>query len=263
MINKSLTTAIKKPLVGISCCNNKLGLHDFQMVADKYINAVVQGSNIIPVLIPSLGEQMLDLLPHLDGLYLTGSYSNLHPEHYNEAPAPANKANKNELRDTKRDHTNLALINKAVEIGMPVLGICRGFQEMNVALGGSLHQRLNECSNKVNHSEDKNQSLAKQYAYAHDITLTDNGILANIMKSQLKQKINSLHNQGVKVLAPSLKVEAVASDGLIEAISLSNNNSYFLGLQWHPEWQIASNSFYFEIFKSFSQACKNYQLNHH
>lgn len=244
-----------RPLIGITCCSNKLGIHDFQMVADKYINAAVKGSNIIPVLIPSLGDAMLDLLPKLDGLYLTGSYSNMEPHHFGGEDPGVEMP-----RDPRRDHTNLALIKKAVEMKMPVLGVCRGFQEMNVALGGTLHQQVFNIDGMIEHRENKEHTLEQQYATSHGVELAPNGLLAEMMKGELHQQINSLHGQGVDKLAPGLKNEASAPDGLIEAFSMDDNSSYYLGLQWHPEWQIENHPFYKTIFESFGHACREYRL---
>jgi putative glutamine amidotransferase len=245
-----------KPLIGISCCSNKLGIHDFQMVADKYINAAVIGSDVIPVLIPALGDNMVELLSHLDGLYLTGSYSNMEPHHFGGEDLGIEMP-----RDPRRDSTNLALLKQALAIKLPVLGVCRGFQEMNVALGGTLHQQLFELGDKIEHRENKNDNLEQQYATAHGITLNSAGLLAKITDGQLSQQINSLHGQGVDQLAPALKIEATACDGLIEAFSLADNSSYYLGLQWHPEWQLTEHPFYHQIYQSFGQACAKYRLD--
>jgi len=245
----------ERPLIGITCCSNKLGIHDFQMVADKYITAAVNGSQIIPVLIPSLGDSMLDLLPRLDGLYLTGSYSNMEPHHFGGEELGVDMP-----RDPRRDHTNLALLKRAVELKMPVLGVCRGFQEMNVALGGTLHQQIFNVDGMNEHRENKQHTIDQQYATAHGIELNTDGLLAEIMNGKLHQQINSLHGQGVDKLAPSLRCEAQASDGLVEAFSLANNASYYLGLQWHPEWQIENHPFYKSIFESFGHACRDYRL---
>lgn len=245
-----------RPLIGITCCSNKLGIHAFQMVADKYIKAAVDGSNIIPVLIPSLGDGMLDLLPKLDGLYLTGSYSNMEPHHFGGEDLGVEMP-----RDPRRDHTNLALLKQAVAMKMPVLGVCRGFQEMNVALGGTLHQQLFKVDGMMEHRENKQHTLEQQYAVAHDVALSSDGILADIMQNELTQQVNSLHGQGVDQLAPALKNEALAPDGLVEAFSLKDDSSYYLGLQWHPEWQIDNHPFYKKIFESFGQACAQYQAS--
>lgn len=260
MFSNEVSNYSNKPLIGISCCSSKVGIHDVQMVANKYITAAVIASNTIPVLIPALGEKMLALLPQLDGLYLTGGYSNVEPHHYGEQPLSIKAAGHVETRDKHRDNTNLALINGALKLGMPVLGVCRGFQEMNVALGGSLHQRLDSSSKSTNHKEDKHQSLEQQYAVSHKVTLSKSGLLDHMMQGQLIQPVNSLHQQGVNKLASSLKVEALAPDGLIEGFSLKDNQSFFLGLQWHPEWQIDKHPFYHAIFTAFGQACTQYKL---
>jgi len=243
-----------KPLVGISCCSNTLGIHNIQMVADKYINAVESFSDIIPVLIPTSVTTTLALLPRLDGILLTGSYSNIEPHHYGQSVLN----DYDEPRDEKRDQNNLALIQAALKLNLPVLGICRGFQEMNVALGGSLHQRLNLQSSILNHSEDKTKSLLEQYALAHEIMLNEDGLLAKLMDNQLTQRVNSLHGQGINKLARELTIEAVANDGIIEAFSRKSRESFFLGLQWHPEWQVNENKLYRHIFEAFGDACRLY-----
>ena len=139
-----------KPIVGITCCSSLNGIHHQQVVGDKYIRALMNGSDVIPVLIPSFGEAMLEILPHLDGIYLTGSYSNMEPHHFGGSELGIEMP-----RDPNRDNTNLALLRKAVELKIPVLGICRGFQEMNVAMGGTLHQQVFELDNMIEHREDK------------------------------------------------------------------------------------------------------------
>jgi len=249
------TQLTSKPIVGISCCSNKLGIHNVQMVTDKYITAVESFSDIIPVLIPTSVNAALALLPRLDGILLTGSYSNIEPHHYGQSVI----INSDEPRDKKRDQNNLALIQAALKLNLPVLGICRGFQEMNVALGGNFHQKLDLQPNLLNHSEDKTKSLSQQYALAHEIKLKEGGILANLMDNQLTQRVNSLHGQGINKLATDLSIEAVADDGIIEAFSRKNKESFFLGLQWHPEWQVNKNELYRHIFEAFGNACRLYK----
>lgn len=244
----------KKPVVGITCCSALNGIHPQQVVGDKYIRAIIEGSDVIPILIPSFGEEMEEVLPYLDGLYLTGSYSNMEPHHFGgkELEEPM-------VRDPNRDSTNLHLLKKALEINLPVLGICRGFQEMNVALGGSLHQQLFTVADMIEHREDKTGTLEAQYSCSHNIELSQSGLLASIMKGELQQGVNSLHGQGIETLAEQLKVEATAPDGLVEAFSLSNKASYYVGLQWHPEWNANKDPLSIAIFKSFGDACRQYK----
>jgi putative glutamine amidotransferase len=246
----------QKPIVGITCCSALNGLHHQQVVGDKYIRALMQGSDVIPVLIPSFGEAMLEMLPNLDVIYLTGSYSNMEPHHFGGTELDIEMP-----RDPNRDTTNLALLKKAIKLKIPVLGICRGFQEMNVALGGTLHQQVFELDGMLEHREDKSLSINEQYSLSHQLILSENGILASLSGGELIKQINSLHGQGIDKLANALKVEGTAPDGLIEAFSLANNASYYLGLQWHPEWKIAENPFYSDIFQSFGDACRKYKAN--
>lgn len=245
-----------KPLVGISCCSNKVGIHQQQFVGDKYIQAIMEGAGVTPVLLPSFGEEMLNILPHLDGLYLTGSYSNMEPKHFGGQDLGVDMP-----RDPNRDTTNLALIKQALQLKMPVFGICRGFQEMNVALGGSLCQQVFNRPGAIEHRENKQQSLEQQYAVAHSVTLPAGGLLNQWMKGESEQMVNSLHGQGVDRLGAGLRAEAIAPDGLVEAFSLRDNDSFYLGVQWHPEWKLADHPFYHTLFQQFGQACGLYQQN--
>lgn len=243
---------IRKPLIGIPCCTRMQGPHRFHMAGEKYILGAVQAAGGLPVLIPALGDQldMAQLLDTLDGLLLTGSPSNIEPHHYaGETSAPGT------LHDPQRDSTNLALIRAAITKGLPLLGICRGFQEMNVAFGGTLHQRLYELNGFIEHRENPEFSVAKQYAPAHEIRIEHGGMLNRITDCR-SAWVNSLHTQGVNRLGSGLQTEATAPDGLIEAFSVSAAPSFALGVQWHPEWQVMENPFYLRIFEAFGNACR-------
>ena len=242
----------RPPLIGISCCTTQIGPHPFHMAGDKYILGVLQGAGGLPVLIPALGDQLpLEaLLDRLDGLLFTGSPSNVEPHHYS---GPASEPGTH--HDPQRDATTLPLIRSAVERGVPVLGICRGFQEMNVAFGGSLHQRLHEAGRFSEHREDTSQPLDVQYAPVHEVRIEPGGLLDRVTGCSTAQ-INSLHTQGVDRLAPGLQPEAVAPDGLIEAFSVRSAPTFALGVQWHPEWKVTENSFYLRIFRAFGDACR-------
>ncbi len=240
-----------RPIVGISACTAMLGLHRFHMAGDKYIQATLTCADASPVLLPALGEDTAVLLPHLDGLLFTGSHSNIEPQHYGAA-MPLNGM----LTDPLRDATTLNLIRQAVAQQIPVLGICRGFQEINVALGGTLHQAVQEVSGLQDHREDKKLTLEQQYAVCHPVQLAPGGLLAGLMNADLLQQVNSLHGQGVARLAPGLRIEAVAPDGLVEAFSLSETAGFLLGVQWHAEWQCARHPFYQAIFEAFGLACR-------
>ncbi len=241
----------RKPVVGIPACTAMHGLHRFHMVGEKYIKAACEGAEVVPVLLPALGGEVAQLLPLLDGLLLTGSYSNLEPHHYGAEPGTAAAQH-----DPQRDATNLALVRQAVAQRVPLLGICRGFQEINVALGGTLHQQLHKVAGMADHREDKQLPLEAQYAVAHEVMLSPDGLLATIMAGELSQQVNSLHMQGVERLAPGLRIEARAPDGLVEAFSLPHEAGFLLALQWHPEWQLARHPFYQAIFSAFGAACR-------
>ncbi|MDE1169211.1 MAG: gamma-glutamyl-gamma-aminobutyrate hydrolase family protein [Pseudomonas sp.] len=241
-----------KPLVGVSACVKEIGLYAWHASGSKYLEAVCTAAQGLPVILPALGElsDTDGLLEHLDGLLFTGSPSNVEPFHY-QGPA----SQPGTVHDPLRDHTTLPLLRAAVAAGIPVLGICRGFQEMNVAFGGSLHQKVRETGSYMDHREPAHPSLEVQYAAAHDVDVQPGGVLQAIGLPQVIQ-VNSLHHQGVDRLAPGLRVEALAGDGLVEAASIEGSKAFALGVQWHPEWQVLSNPPYLRIFQAFGDACR-------
>lgn len=239
------------PVVGIICDKEIIGPHPFHIAGEKYIKAVSESSQCLPVLIPAMADSsMIDqLLELLDGVLLTGGYSMVDPLNYQDKPA----CNDTKL-DLARDNTSLPLAVKAVEKGVPVFGICRGFQEMNVAFGGSLHQKLHENGGYLEHREDKLLPLEQQYGANHPVKVVAEGELANIVKTA-SFKVNSLHTQGIDRLGEGLSVEATAEDGLVEAISVTNSESFALAVQWHPEWRVEENKQSEQLFHAFGQAC--------
>ncbi len=240
------------PLIGIPADRRLCGKHHFHMVGEKYIHAVALGANALPVLVPALGPDLdlAALLEVCDGLLLTGSASNVEPQHYGgPASAPGT------LHDPNRDATTIPLIPQAVAAAVPVLAICRGFQEMNVAYGGTLIQRLHEAEGYADHREDESTPLEVQYGPAHEVRLEPGGTLRAIA-GQDRLQVNSLHWQGVATLGRDLVVEARAPDGLIEAFRVSGAPSFALGLQWHPEWQFERNPFSRALFAAFGEASR-------
>jgi putative glutamine amidotransferase len=242
-----------RPVIGIPADRRMIGPHPFHAVGEKYITAVVQAADCLPLLIPVL-ETPLDvaeILARVDGIFFTGSPSNVEPARYaGPASAPGT------LHDPHRDATTLSLIPRAVASGVPVFGVCRGFQEMNVAMGGTLHQRVQEVAGFDDHREDKEQPLEGQYGPAHDVLLEPGSWLARLAGGDRVQ-VNSLHSQGVDRLAPGLTVEARATDGLIEAFRVQSARSFALAVQWHPEWQVMSNPFSRALFAEFGRAARN------
>jgi putative glutamine amidotransferase len=181
---------------------------------------------------------------------LTGSASNVEPHHYG---GPASEPGT--LHDPNRDATTLPLIPQAIAAGLPVLAICRGFQEMNVAYGGTLHQRLHEVDGYIDHREDESAPLDVQYGAAHEVLLEPGGRLREIAGRD-RLMVNSLHWQGIRDLGGGLEVEARAPDGVIEAFRAAGAADFGLGLQWHPEWQFESNPFSSALFAAFGDACR-------
>ena len=241
-----------RPIIGIPADRRIVGLHPFHMVGEKYVRAILTAADAIPLLIPSLGEELgLDeLLGRLDGILFTGSPSNVEPRHYDGTPSAPGT-----LHDPERDATTLPLIRKAVDAGVPVLGVCRGFQEMNVVFGGTLHQKVHEVPGYNDHRDDESQPLEVQYAAAHDETLEPGGLLRGLADSE-RIRVNSLHSQGVDRLGPGLIVEARAPDGLIEAFRVQGAATFAVAVQWHPEWNVMSNSFSRALFAAFGAACR-------
>ncbi len=229
-----------------------IGPHPFHAVGEKYIAAVVQAADCLPMLIPVL-ETPLDvtqILAHVDGIFFPGSPSNVEPVRYSGQPSEPGT-----LHDPHRDATTLSLIPRAVAAGVPVFGVCRGFQEMNVAMGGTLYQRVHEIEGLHDHREDKAQPLEVQYAPVHDVLLEPGSMLRSLARAE-RIRVNSLHGQGVEKLAPDLSVEARAPDGLIEAFRVKSAPSFALAVQWHPEWQVMKNPFSQALFAEFGRAVR-------
>jgi len=240
------------PVVGVLCDLETIGPHPFHVAGNKYIQAVIEAANCLPILIPAIAQQtqFQQLLSTLDGVLLPGGYSMVDPQNYQDQPADSETK-----LDIPRDQTSFGLIREAIAQGVPILGICRGFQEMNVALGGSLHQKLHDVGRFQEHRENKDLALEQQYADAHYVNLSANGQLSKIMKvNQLK--VNSLHTQGVDRLSNQLTIEATSEDGLCEAFSVQEAKAFAIAVQWHPEWQVMKNNKNKRLFEAFGNACK-------
>lgn len=248
-----MTTPDPVPLVGITCNLDAGTDSSAHRVQDKYVDAVVLGAGAVPVLIPAIGEALdIDsLLDRLDGILVTGALSNVDPAHY--GGPPPRDAN---LTDAARDSTTLPLIRKALERGIPLLAICRGIQELNVAMGGSLHQHVHELPGRRDHRSDKTKDYAGRYAPVHDIALTEGGRLQQVMGGAATIPVNSLHAQGIDRVAPGLAVEALAEDGTIEAVSASSCPGFALGVQWHPEFRVQENPWSMRLFGAFAEAAR-------
>jgi putative glutamine amidotransferase len=244
--------AAARPLIGIPADRRMLGQHPFHVVGEKYARAVLDGAGGLPLLVPALAEELAldDLISRLDGLVFTGSPSNVEPLHYSGPPSDPGT-----LHDPARDATTLPLIRKAVASGLPVLGICRGFQEMNVAFGGSLHQKVHEVPGRRDHREDPTLELDVQYGPAHEVIFEAGGTLRGLAGTD-RISVNSLHSQGIERLGTGLAVEARAPDGLIEAFRVEQAKTFAVAVQWHPEWKAMSNPFSRALFAAFGAAAR-------
>ncbi len=238
-----------KPLVGISCCTKSFGLYGTpnHAASDTYVRAVDQIVDAVPVLLPANGDaaDIETLLARLDGIILTGSRSNVHPELYGGPPHPEGTP-----EDAKRDAVTLRLIRAAIVAGVPVLAICRGLQELNVALGGTLHQRLQDLPGRIDHSTPLHANPRIRIGKAHSLDVALGGWLHSVAKAD-SIAVNSLHNQGIDRLAAGLVAEATAPDGTIEAVRLPASRALAVGVQWHPEYDFATDAVSYGIFAAF------------
>jgi putative glutamine amidotransferase len=222
------------------------------MVGEKYLKAIIEAADAVPFIIPVLADDLAidELVDQVDGVMLTGSYSDLEPHHYgSESEDP------NALRDPHRDALTLPIARHALETGVPLFAICRGFQELNVVLGGTLHQKVRDVPGYHDHKENPDDPLDVQYGPSHTVTLVESGMLARLAGAA-EVMVNSLHGQGVARLAEGVTVEAVADDGLIEAFTVDGAAAFALAVQWHPEWKATSNDFSSAIFAAFGDACR-------
>ena len=245
-----------KPVVLVPACNRLMGQHPFHVAGKKYIDAV-RLAGCQPLIVPGVESGEIDALLDLaDGVFLTGSASNVHPSHFGEAVHDTSLP-----LDPERDDWTLPLIPRALERGIPLFAICRGFQEANVALGGSLHQAVQEVPGQHDHRGAKDGSAEEQYAPAHDVTVLPGGALARVL-GEGPVEVNSVHGQGVNRLAAGLRVEAVAPDGLVEAFSVDAAPAFNLCVQWHPEWRAETNPVSMRLFRAFGVACAAFRDRH-
>ncbi|PKO52531.1 MAG: gamma-glutamyl-gamma-aminobutyrate hydrolase [Betaproteobacteria bacterium HGW-Betaproteobacteria-20] len=242
----------RKPIVLLPADIKQIGMHPFHVVGNKYIMAAAQAAETMPLLVPAISDYLdIDtLLALADGIMLTGSVSNLHPSHFGQSVLDTSLP-----LDPARDALTLKLVQAAIVAGIPLLAICRGFQEVNVAFGGSLHQAVHAVAGLNDHREADNGSIEARYAPVHKVNLVADGQLAAIVDNK-QMMVNSLHGQGIDKLGVGLTAEAYAPDGLIEALSVNNAKAFALGVQWHPEWGVMENPQYLAIFKAFGEACR-------
>ena len=237
-------------IVGIPACTKQINGEPQHSTPTRYGRALIGAAGAIPVLLPPFGEDMLAVLDRLDGLLLSGSPSNVHPDLYGGAPSMTP-----DKHDVFRDGTTLPLARAALARGMPLLAICRGIQELNVAMGGTLHQQVHLVQGRDDHRADDGE-LDHEFRLKHPVHVQ--GQLAAIVGAETIM-VNSLHEQAIDRPADGLEVEAVADDGTIEAVRVRDAKAFAFGVQFHPEWHFATDQASRAIFVAFGEACRRYQ----
>lgn len=242
------------PVVLLPACNRVLGDHPSHTIGRKYVEAV-RLAGALPLVLPWLEPGEIDAALDLaHGVLLTGSPSNVDPARFGEAVHDPSLP-----LDPLRDSWTLPLARRALERGVPLLGICRGLQEVNVALGGSLHQAVHELPGVADHRSDDDDPVDVQYRPVHRVRVARGGVLQGIVGAEAAERgldVNSLHGQGVHRLAPGLRVEATAPDGTVEAFTLPSSNGFNLCVQWHPEWLPAADPVSARILRAFGAAVR-------
>lgn len=241
-----------QPVIAVPADIREFQSYFWHAVPEQYLNAALLGSDVLPLIVPAFerGYDVNTILDRVDGVLVSGSRTNVHPSLYGEQETEAHGP-----FDPARDTTSLALIKKAIERGIPVLAICRGIQEMNVALGGSLATEIQEQDDIFDHRTPVSDDHDVRFAIRHAIRVAEGSCLAGIVGAG-EISVNSLHRQAISKLAPGLMVEAVADDGTIEAVSAINSRGFAVGVQWHPEYWVETDTPSANLFKAFGDAAR-------
>ncbi len=246
-----------QPLVAVSTDVRTFENYTWHAAPRQYLEAALGAAGVLPVLVPSFGDRLdIDgLLDRVDGVLITGSKSNVHPSLYGAEATEANGP-----YDPDRDATTLPLIRRAVERGVPLLAICRGIQEMNVALGGTLATEIQELPGRSDHRAPASDNQDVRFAIRQSVTIKPGSCLAGVFGAGDIQ-VNSVHRQAVDRLGPNLQVEAVAPDGTVEAVSVRGSRGFAVGVQWHPEYWAGTDENSAKIFRAFGDAARGQMLS--
>jgi putative glutamine amidotransferase len=242
------------PIIAVAADYKELDGYRWHAAAETYLRAIITGLGGIPLIVPSLGAEIdFDaLLDRVDGVLLPGAKSNVHPSRYGEAPSPAA-----EPYDLKRDATTFPLIEAAIARGVPLFAICRGFQELNVALGGTLVSEVQELPGRHDHRAPASDDQSVRFSIRQDVAVAPGTALAEIVGEGTK-RVNSLHRQAIGALGENLAVEATAPDGTVEAVRVRNARGFAIGVQWHPEYWVESDETSAKLFAAFGRAVRAY-----
>ena len=251
-----MTSEKQRPVLGVISCNRDVEGQAAQAVMTRYLVSALKYADAAGLLVPALPELMnaKEIAPRLDGLLLTGTPSNLDPKRYgaiiDDAPGPF---------DPYRDEMTAHLIDAMIELGKPVFGICRGFQELNVAFGGTLRRDMADHPDLIPHHAPSHKTFAEYFEHIHPVNLAKGGVLERAYKAD-ELNVVSVHYQGVDQLGKGLTVEATAPDGVVEAISANINGAPILAVQWHPEWKAHENPQSQTFFKLLGRALRREPL---
>lgn len=239
-----------KPVIGIIGCNREFEGEMAHLVKARYVTGVREFADAVPVILPGFAvpEDAPLALARLDGVLLTGSAANMAPEFYqgpDDARGPF---------DRTRDNTAIALISAARQLGVPLYGICRGLQEINVALGGSLRDQRNDQDREIAHHSRDEAGLEEMFAQAHQVDIAPGSSLSQMLETS-RIEVNSVHYQMIDRLGDGLRVEATADDGVVEAVAARDGSPLF-AVQWHPEWRPTERTHHIAFWKALGDAAR-------
>ncbi len=243
---------MRQPLIAVTGDVRDFDNYTWHAAPQTYLEAAVGVAGVTPLIVPAFGGRIdLDaILDRVDGVMATGSKTNVHPSHYEVAPSVSH-----EPFDEARDATSIPLLRRAIERGVPMLAICRGFQELNVAFGGSIAAEIQELEGKMDHRAEVSDDQTVRFKVHQDVFVREGSCLASILDAGAV-KVNSLHRQAVERLGAGLEVEAVAADGTIEAVSVSGAKAFAVGVQWHPEYWAKTDAPSRKILSAFGDAVR-------
>jgi putative glutamine amidotransferase len=245
----------RRPVIGVSGSRIMAeGTYAVQAASMRNLEALAEVSQCLPIIVPGMPEasEIPELLELCDGFLLTGGRANVHPSHYGHE-----ETEKHGSFDPGRDGVVLPLVREAVARGLPVFGVCRGIQEMNVAFGGVLHPEVRELPGKMNHRMPPGETDPEIiFRKRHKVTLTPDGVFARLLGAE-EIVTNSLHGQAIVEWGDRIVVEGVAEDGVIEAISIRDASRFALGVQWHAEYEAASDPVSRALFEAFGDAARD------
>jgi putative glutamine amidotransferase len=245
-----------RPVIAVPADIKAFEGYRWHAVAAQYLEAAAHVSGAMPLIVPALGGEFdySSILDQVDGVMLTGSKSNVHPGHYGAMPTPAY-----EPFDEARDATTLPLIRATIDRGLPLFAVCRGFQELNVALGGSIVTEVQEEPGRMDHRAPDSTVQDERFAIRQTIEIRPEGHLAQILGTE-PILVNSLHRQAIDRLADGLEIEATAPDGTIESVSVRGTKAFALGVQWHPEYWAGSDPASRKLFEAFGDALRTHRI---